>query len=82
MEEVTVHEAKTHLSKLLVRVERGEEIVIARNRRPIAKIVPLSSAPRVPGRLRGKIRIGKDFEAPLPPEIDSAFRGKDAKDAR
>ena len=76
MTEVTVHEAKTHLSKLLARVERGEEIIIARNRRPIAKLVPLPSTRRKPGRLRGKIRIGKDFEAPLPEEIDAAFRGE------
>ncbi len=82
MEEVTVHQAKTHLSRLLARVEAGEEIVIARNRRRIAKLVPLPSAPRKPGRLRGKIRIGKDFDAPLPSEIESAFRGEDAGDAR
>lgn len=76
MNEVTVHEAKTHLSKLLARVERGEEVIIARNRRAIAKLVPLPSARRKPGRLRGKIRIGKDFDAPLPQEIESAFRGE------
>lgn len=76
MNEVTVHEAKTHLSKLLARVERGEEIIIARNRRAIAKLVPLPSTRRKPGRLRGKIRIGKDFDAPLQQEIESAFRGE------
>jgi prevent-host-death family protein len=76
METVTVHEAKTHLSRLLARVERGEEIIIARNRRAIARLVPLRPIRRKPGRLRGKIRIGKDFDAPLPREIEGPFRGE------
>lgn len=76
MTEVSVHEAKTHLSKLLARVERGEEIIIARNRRAIAKLVPLPTDRREPGRLRGKIRIGRDFDEPLPKEIEAAFRGE------
>jgi prevent-host-death family protein len=76
MYEVTVHEAKTHLSRLLARVERGEEIIIARNRRAIAKLVPLPSTRRTPGRLKGKIRIGKGFDDPLPDEIERAFRGE------
>jgi prevent-host-death family protein len=75
MDEVTVHEAKTNLSRLLARVERGEEIVIARNRQAVAKLVPIPGVPRKPGRLRGKIRIGKDFDEPLPAEIEKAFRG-------
>lgn len=71
-----MHEAKTQLSKLLARVESGEEIIIARNRRAIAKLVPLRAGRRKPGRLRGKIRIGKGFDAPLPDHIDRAFRGQ------
>ena len=76
MNEVSVHEAKTHLSRLLARVEKGEEIIIARNRKAIAKLVPIAAGRRTPGRLRGKIRIAKDFDAPLPKDIEGAFRGE------
>lgn len=64
-EQVNVYEAKTQLSKLLERVEAGDEIVIARNGRPVAKLVPLqrSAEPRVLGALRGKIWIAPDFDA-------------------
>jgi prevent-host-death family protein len=66
---VSVHEAKTHLSRLLRRVESGEEIIIARAGRPIAKLVP-TSAPRRRelGFDRGKVIIADDFDAPLDAE--------------
>jgi prevent-host-death family protein len=76
MEALNVHEAKTHLSRLLERVERGEEIIIARNNVPIARLVPHRSIPREPGRLKGRLRISDDFDAPLPPEIQAAFDGR------
>ena len=76
MTPINVHEAKTHLSRLLERVSQGEEIVIARSGRPIARLVPYTVAPRKPGRLKGKIHIGPDFDAPLPEEIARAFRGE------
>jgi prevent-host-death family protein len=76
MKSVSIHEAKTHLSRLLERVEGGEEIVIARNRTPVAKLVPLAAEPRRPGRLRGRIEIAADFDAPLPAEVAAAFRGE------
>jgi prevent-host-death family protein len=76
MKSVTIHEAKTHLSRLLERVQGGEEIVIARNRTPVAKLVPLAVEPRRPGRLRGRIRIAADFDAPLPDDVAAAFRGE------
>lgn len=62
---VNIHEAKTHLSRLVERVEAGEEIVIARAGRPVARLVPYRSqtTPRVPGRWRGQIRIASDFDA-------------------
>ena len=69
METVNVHEAKTHLSRLLERVERGEEIVIARAGKPIAVLspyVPAESQPRVPGIWAGKVWMSDDFDAPLP----------------
>ena len=61
---VNVYEAKTRLSSLLNLVEAGEEVIIARNGRPIARLGPLASkAPnRVPGALRGKIHIAADFD--------------------
>jgi prevent-host-death family protein len=78
MDMVNVHEAKTHLSRLLERVARGEEIVIAKGGHPVAKLIAVTPRERQPGRLKGRIRIGKNFDAPLPKEIARAFgsRGK------
>lgn len=62
MPTVNVHEAKTHLSRLLARVEAGEEVIIARGKQEIAKLVPLNPpAPkrRVPGRLAHLVPAGK-----------------------
>ena len=70
---VNVHEAKTSLSELLVSVESGEEIIIARNGKPIAKLSPVARGTRKPGRLRGRIRMRRDFEAPLPADLLEAF---------
>jgi prevent-host-death family protein len=75
---VNVYEAKTHLSQLLDRAAAGEEIVIARAGRPIARLVALSDASlrrRVPGAWRGKVRIADDFDE-LPTEIEATFRGE------
>jgi prevent-host-death family protein len=71
---VNVHAAKTDFSWLLERVEAGEEIVIARAGKPIARLVPLRTRPkRKPGALRGRIHIASDFDAPLPPDVVAAF---------
>jgi prevent-host-death family protein len=78
MDMVNVHHAKTQLSQLLERVAAGEQIVIARNGKPIAKLVPYTPEPRQPGRLKGKIHLTPDFDAPLPDEIVAAFRGERA----
>jgi antitoxin (DNA-binding transcriptional repressor) of toxin-antitoxin stability system len=68
-EQVTVHFAKTHLSRLLARVEAGETIVIARGDKPVAKLSPAGPmAPRKPGLYKGKMRIGPEFFEPLPEE--------------
>ena len=74
-----VHEAKTHLSRLIDRAAAGEEIIIARAGRPVARLGPLTAVtrPRRPGLLKGKIRMSKDFDAPLPAELLSAFHGSD-----
>jgi prevent-host-death family protein len=76
--QVNIHEAKTHLSKLLRRVLAGEEIVISRAGKPIARLVPVEGPkrPRVLGKDRGKIWIADDFDAPLPPEIQAYFEGE------
>lgn len=76
MATVNVHEAKTHLSRLLERTRSGEEIVIARNGVPVAKLVPIGGEPRRPGRLKGRITVTPAFDEPLPAEILAAFRGE------
>ena len=65
---VNIHEAKTHLSKLLQRVQNGEQIVIARGGVPIALLSPVTavSTRRAPGNDVGRVTIGPDFDAPLP----------------
>jgi len=65
---VNVHEAKTHLSKLLVRVSAGETTTIARAGKPIAVLTPLRERPArgVPGRNAGQIVIHDDFDDPIP----------------
>jgi prevent-host-death family protein len=64
MSTVNVHEAKTHLSRLLERVEAGEVVTIARAGKPIADLVPHSRVDIVWGTLRGRIEIAADFDAP------------------
>ena len=78
MQTVNIHEAKTHLSRLLESVIAGEEIIIAKAGHPVARIAPLraSDKPRQPGILEGKLKIADDFDAPLPEPIASAFRGE------
>jgi antitoxin (DNA-binding transcriptional repressor) of toxin-antitoxin stability system len=68
LEIVTIHTAKTTLSQLLTRVEAGEEIVLARGKVPIAKIVPFQrvSSKRQFGALRGVVSVGPEFFEPLP----------------
>lgn len=75
MIEVNVHAAKTHLSRLLARVEAGEEVLISRAGRPVARLVGArkARARRQPGRFAGKGRIADDFNAPLPPEVLAGF---------
>lgn len=73
-DQVNIHEAKTHLSRLVERVEAGEEITIARAGRPVARLVPVEKRrPRRPGVWRGLVTISPDFDAPMP-EIEDAFR--------
>jgi prevent-host-death family protein len=72
-EQVNIYEAKTRLSQLVERAEAGEEIIIARGGRPAARLVAfrVEGVKRKPGRMRGRIRIGRDFDAPLPGNLVS-----------
>jgi prevent-host-death family protein len=72
---LNVHEAKTHLSRLLERVATGEEVVIAKAGRPVARLIPYSERPtrRVAGEDAGKVVIAEDFDAPLPDDLLAEF---------
>jgi prevent-host-death family protein len=72
--EVSVHEAKTHLSRLLRRVALGEEIVISRGGQPVARLVPVAGRKaRRLGVDRGRFEVPADFDAALPDEVLQAF---------
>lgn len=77
-EQVNIHQAKTHLSRLVDQVAEGAEIVIAKAGKPLARLVPLKAAAtaRNPGFLKGRIRIADDFDAVLPQELLDAFKGR------
>jgi prevent-host-death family protein len=72
---VNIHEAKTQFSKLIARVEAGEEIVIARDGQPVARVVAFRAPAekRTPGRDRGLFSVPDDFDAPLPTDIAAGF---------
>lgn len=71
--DVGVHEAKTHLSRLLRRVALGEEIVIRNGERPVARLVPVEQPPRSFGYDEGRFEVPDDFDAPLPDEVVRSF---------
>ena len=73
-----IHDAKTHLSRIVEDVAAGSEVVIAKAGKPMARLVPLGAARRKIrfGLLKGKIRIASDFDAPLPETILSTFEGR------
>jgi prevent-host-death family protein len=73
--EVNIHDAKTHLSRLLERVALGEEVIIAKAGKPVAKLVPAAAQPkkRVLGSAKGEFTVPDDFNAPLPKEIEDLF---------
>jgi prevent-host-death family protein len=76
--EVNIHEAKTHLSRLLQRVAEGEEVTIARAGVPVARLVAVEKKNNVRplGFARGEIWIADDFDAPLPDHLLAAFYGE------
>jgi prevent-host-death family protein len=70
METITIHKAKTNLSRLIEKVCQGEDIVIARGSKPVVRLVAIEDkrGSRKPGAWKGKIKIGPEFFEPLPPE--------------
>lgn len=72
-----LYEAKTNLSQLVDRAAAGEEIIIAKNGVPLARLVPMETGPirRTPGGWEGKVTIADDFDEPLPAELLAAFGG-------
>jgi prevent-host-death family protein len=70
---LNLYEAKSQLSSLVEAAAAGEEIVIAKAGVPRARLVPIKPPRRRPGRSRGRIRIGKDFDAPLPDDVLAPF---------
>ncbi|MBT9489753.1 MAG: type II toxin-antitoxin system Phd/YefM family antitoxin [Rubrivivax sp.] len=77
MRTVNIHEAKTHLSRLLEEVEAGQEVVIARAGRPVARLMPLQPArpPRQLGILADRYAVPDDWDAPLPADLTARFGG-------
>lgn len=77
MEQVNIHQAKTHFSKLVEKVLDGQEIIISKAGKPVAKLVPFNegASSRKLGLMKGKIRMSADFDAPLPESIIEEFEG-------
>lgn len=79
---VNVHEAKTRLSELLQKVERGEKVIIARNGKPVAELAALAIEKRpirALGALRGKVSVPEDFDTLMQDEIEEMFYGNPEK---
>lgn len=72
---INIHEAKTNLSRLLARVGEGEEIIIAKAGKPVARLIPITERPkqRMPGSAKKKLVIKKTFYKPLPVAVLDAF---------
>ena len=78
MDPINIYEAKTRLSQLVDRAAAGEDIVVSRNGKPLVRITRLETTRRGIrfGVLKGRIRIGRDFDAPLPDDVIEAFTGR------
>lgn len=81
MEQVNIHDAKTRFSRLVDRAAAGEEIVIAKAGKPVAKLVAVKPqpTPRKKGLLKGKLKIKDSFFEPLPGDVLAAFEGDSKK---
>ena len=78
METVNIYDAKTRLSQLVDKAAAGEDVVVSRNGKPLARITRLESPKRQIrfGLLKGKVRVAPDFDAPLPDEVIAGFEGR------
>jgi len=77
MKQVNVHQAKTHLSRLIDDVEAGEEVILAKAGKPVARLSPIGQRRRRKlGLLDGQLRIPDDFNAPLPDDMVAVFEGR------
>lgn len=77
MQTINLQDAKAQLSKLIEAVVQGDEIMILKTGKPTARLVPVQQKPvRIPGGLKGKIRIADDFDAPLPDGLKAGFEGQ------
>ncbi|MEJ1959338.1 MAG: type II toxin-antitoxin system Phd/YefM family antitoxin [Nitrosomonadales bacterium] len=78
MQTINIHEAKTHLSRLVDEVVAGEEVVIAKAGKPMARLIPFIAATkkRKLGLLAGKLSVPADFDAPLPDDVLASFEGR------
>lgn len=78
MRNVNIHEAKTHFSKLVDTAMHGEEIIIAKAGKPVARLVPLREAVRKIqfGLMQGEVEIAENFDAPLPEDVLAGFEGE------
>ena len=74
---INIHEAKTHFSKFINQVLKGEEIIIARGGKPLVRLVPYTEEAEIRrgGQFKGVIQMSEDFDAPLPDEILKHFYG-------
>lgn len=80
MSTVTIHDAKTNLSRLIAAVEAGEEVIIARGKQPVARLVPVETPPkRVAGLWKGKISINSEFFEPMSEEELRLWEGEDGE---
>ena len=79
MKIVNLHEAKTHLSRLIESVIAGEEVIIAKAGKPLVKLIPYQETkqPRKPGGWEGKVRMSDDFDDELPDNILTGFLGEE-----
>jgi prevent-host-death family protein len=78
MNTINIYEAKTQLSKLVDQAAAGKDIVIARGGKPVARLTRLEAPARKVrfGVLKGKVKVAKDFDAPLPSEVQAEFEGR------
>lgn len=75
--QLNIHQAKTHFSRLIDQTLEGQEVVISRAGKPVVRLVPYQTpeAPRCPGAWKGKVKMAKNFNAPLPKAVLKNFEG-------